>query len=428
MLLPPFFIGIAVLILIGAFFLRRNFFSPVTVFAFSQTATMGVAWLKLDRAMTDFNTFTWVVLLTGGFSFILGAWVTRLLYAQMPVSIEENSFQNSKLKSYNWSVHHAFSWFAFFIFLLGVWRMFQLLGGVPLFSQHITTVMHRNYSLGYWGYALVMSPAVIMLFGVASFKKINPYSHKVRIASRIMVLVTMVVNILSYPGRGILFINIGLIIIYWNFARKRVSPLLILFFFMLGASAFVGIAQVRSQYATDEITDVAVEAMVKLPYQYVSNNYWNLDYALNPNNHEYSHPHTWGFDFMSASLPFTFTQFSMIEGGKWDDSYNLKMQKKSGLNTVHFLWQVYKDWHLPGVILYPFFAGILLSWLYQLLRSRVSVMVLVFYSFSLYIVGWWFFSEFYRLIPYWVWAYYIFMAIFISQHFPWGKKEQVEEL
>ena len=180
---------------------------------------------------------------------------------------------------------------------------------------------------------------------------------------------------------------------------------------MVAIIVFISIGSLRDQYGGGSVQGKALSVVVELPYKYLANNYWNLDYVLNPPNDREIHPHTYGIDFFNGIFEYAKLTGSFRSSFRWDDAFNDRIQKVEGFNTVNYLWEVYKDLYTPGVFLLPLILGMALSLFYLRLSKPFSPRVILFYTVFIYFVGWWFFTPGYKQGIYWAW---LVMMYFIS--------------
>lgn len=395
-----------------ASYFKKDFFSPASIYCFSQSLTLGIAYLKYNPAMTDFHAKTWFIWIGAMLSFLCGSWCVRLFLKSrnLPLRFCGNEF---KQDSYNWKLHLALSFGLFLLYIAGVYGIIRVAGNLLLLTGSPSQWMTKSIDYGYWAILFNSSPLVVMFFGIASFRSINP-ERKIRWIARTMIPVVLVLNVFAYPNRGTIFFSLGGLLILFNYLKKKISPVLILVCLLVAAGAFIGISQLRSQYG-DSVQNIALEAALDLPYKYVANNYWNLDYAANPPTDKEIHPHTYGIDFFAGIFDYFRLSGSIRNSMGWDDLFNERVQKVQGLNTTGYLWEVYKDLYFPGVFLFPFFCGVALSLLHSSLYRKIEPKNLLFYVMFAYFVAWWFFNHSYKQGLYWIWAVVIFACTTLCQ-------------
>jgi oligosaccharide repeat unit polymerase len=284
--------------------------------------------------------------------------------------------------------------------------------------------MTKDINYGYYTLLFNSGPLCVLLFGVATFKKFNDVRW-VRHVAFVMVFVTIAVNLMTYPNRTTLFFNVGFFLIFVNYLYKRISPIVIAALLVVAIAVFVSIGSLRDQYGGGSAEGKAMDVVLELPYKYLANNYWNLDYALNPPNDREIHPHTYGIDFFNGIFEYAKLTGSFRNSFHWDDSFNNKIQKVEGFNTVNYLWEVYKDFHLFGVFLFPLLCGIGLTVLHLRLCRPFTPRQILMYTYFIYFVGWWFFTAGYKQGIFCIWGAVIY---FVSTVCMWQTRGTEKEL
>lgn len=402
-----FAFALSIFCLVQAIWLKKDFFSPITVYVFSQCVTLGISFLRLDEAMTDFKPKTWMIWILGMLSFCTGSFLVKLFAKskRLPCDIASPT----PPRNYNWRWHMVFAFVAFAFFVVGVFGIVQVAGNLLIFTENPAKWMSKDIDYGYYALLVSSGPLSVLLFSVAAFKKFND-DRLVRVVSKIMVLFTITLNLFAYPNRTSLFFSVGFLIILTNYLYKRVSPVVISVVLLLAVAVFVGISSLRAQYGGSDVEGKAMDVVMKLPYMYVANNYWNLDYAVNSPPDREIHPHTYGIDFFHGIFEYARISGSFRQSFRWDDAFNESIQKVYGFNSVSYLWDVYKDFHMLGVFFLPLLCGMGLTLLYLKLCGPYSPRQVAFYAFFSYFVGWWFFTSSYKQGIYCVWCMYVFIA------------------
>lgn len=411
---------IAFFCLLQAWWLKKDFFSPANVYCFTQTLSLGVAYLQLDKMMTPFHLKTW--LFWGGalLSFLMGASLLKLLY-KSKASIP--SFDKVEAQyQYNWSLHVLLSFIPFIFFLIGIYGIIQKAGTLLVFTDNPSKWMTKEISYGYFAIMFSSGPLVVLSFGLAIFKRFNPYFTP-RLIARIMVPMVIALNLMAYPNRTSLFMNLGFLLILSNYLRKKISSALILLVIIIAASFFMALGMIRSQYASDSVESMAIETAVELPYKYIANNYWNFDYAINPSVDRDFHPFTYGVDFFHGPFEYFKVGGAFRSSYGWDSPFNESIMKEKGYNTVSYLWEIYKDLGAFGVFILPFFASFLLYFLFYKIQNPLSPKVIMFYTLLIYFVAWWWFSPAYKNGMHWFWFLFIFWITSVCK-----RKSPVKEL
>lgn len=393
--------------LFQSWWFKKDFFSPLCIYCFTQCLTLAISYIQIDKAMTDFHLFTWGVWLLGMLSFAGGCIVARLYAKSKGVSLQIHSPVCPSL--YNWNYHLVFSFIVFGLFMVGIYGIVQKVGNLVIFTDNPAKWMTKYVDYGYYALLFNSGPLCVLLFGVASFKKFNNVVW-VRRTAFVMVLVTIILNLLAYPNRTSLFFNVGFFMIFFNYLYKRISAVLIAALLFLAVIVFIVVGSFRDQYDNDSIQGKALSVIVELPYRYVANNYWNLDYVLNSPNDREIHPHTYGIDFFNGIFEYAKLSPAIRRSLGWDDVFNDRIVKVRGFNTVNYLWDVYKDFHLLGVALLPFLCGLGLSVFYLRLCRPFTPRQILLYTYFIYFIGWWFFTSGYKQGIYCIWGMVIYVV------------------
>ena len=389
---------------------KLDFFSPATVYIFFQCLTLAFAYLRLDHAMTPFHAKTWFVWGGALFSFASGCLLFQWNHSPCKTQPTENF-------AYNWKLHFILSCFILALYFVGIFGIIQVAGNLILFTGNAGYFASRKVDYGFYAQFFSSAPLVVMLFGVASFKSLNP----VRWLRRISLPITLFISVLSvcaYPSRTTLFMCLGFAVILFNFLCKRISVLLITALLIAGIVGFIFVASARSQYGESSVKSMTMEAAMTMPYKYVANNYWNLDYAINSPTDREIHPFTYGIDFFSGMFEYFRAPGALKTSFGWDGIYNESVQKIPGLNTTGYLWEIYKDFGLPGCFLVPFLVGLGMSILFDRVKRRKTPRLVMFYVFFIYFVGFWFFLAGYKQGIFWAWGVIIWMISTICSLHP----------
>ncbi len=381
---------------------KKDFFSPATVYIFFQCLTLAFAYLRLDHAMTPFRANTWFVWLGALLSFSSACLLFE--WGRSKANFCETA---SEAISYNWKLHFVFSCLFLFAYLVGIFGILKIVGNLILFSGNASYWASRKVDYGFYSQFFSSAPLVVLMFGVSMFRKINPVRW-IRWISRFIVPAVCVLSVCAYPSRTTFFMCIGFVVILFNFLCRRISVILIASLMILGIVAFVFVASARSQYGGDSsIKSMTMDAAMTMPYKYVANNYWNLDYAVNPPPDREIHPFTYGIDFFSGMFEYFRVTNPLKNSFGWDGIYNESVQKIPGYNTTGYLWEIYKDFGLPGCFGVPFLVGLGMCVLYANLKRKKNPQTVMLYVFFIYFVGFWFFIAGYKQGIFWAWGFLV---------------------
>lgn len=278
-----FCIGISPLLVNGL--LGRNLLTPFTILFSTQVTSLAVAYLKLHDSMTDFRPLTWVVLISSLAAFGIGSYLAIMSQRSLSGQSITSSILPGKIQwsagSYNWNTHILLATMAFGIFAVGLLFEVKAIGTLILLSDKPAYYIGDGFPVhGIPSYFLGSSPLPTMLFMLASFKRLNANS-KMRLFCKAMATASYFLGFLAMPTRTYMLIPIVFLALVFNMVvfRIRLKHVFIGLFVFLALFLFIG--QQKQQIALEPNID-NFKLSMQLPYIYVANNWWNLDYALNP--------------------------------------------------------------------------------------------------------------------------------------------------
>jgi oligosaccharide repeat unit polymerase len=405
----------AAFIFLECLFRKTDFFSPDRIYLFFQAIALGVAFLALDKAMTPFRPLTSIVLFGSAGCFVLGVWVVRLL---MPIP-KEARFPD--FVRYHWKGHLFAAFVLATIFALGMYVASKGSGGYPLFAENKGKAIKEFFSHNFIAsIALSYGGIAAFLFFMTIFKP--------RRRSRLLSLgLWMTVLILAYYSlavsrSGLMFFAFAALFFY-HYAVRRLSILKLVAAF-LAISVIVLVTGYKKAYTYEERYGLSSEKVLdiafKIPYLYFANNLWNLDYALNRENHEPGHPHTFGFVTVSGILDFIpvpggFMGAQIREAGGYDDQFHVTSVKVKGLNTISYQWSLYKDFGLIGTLVGPFLYGLLLGFLYLTMLRKPTLLNVAIYSYQAFFTALNMFGYFLEIPIYVYGLFYVCGTIWLCQ-------------
>jgi len=348
--------------------------TPLSVFLYSQIFTLAIAYLKLHPAMEDFQSLTWLVYIGSLFSFALGVFVIRMAMhsSGMPETTPEPSEFSVSARQYNWTRHTLIAFAAFFLFLIGIFFEYKAIGTLILLSDKPHFYIGSGFPVkGYMAYLLSSSPMVAMLFAFGMFKNTNPHAS-LRIVYWIMFLVVYIVGFLAMPTRAYAMIPLLFVAYIVNTAYRKLRFAHIAIGLLAIVSIFLVVADAKDQLELEAKSSTIIKAM-KLPYWYIANNWWNLDYALNAPNDIERHATMYGLNSVSGFLRPVPLVGRIYSDPFLDDLFNGSVSKISSLNTIAYQWDLYKDMGIFGIVIVPFLWGIFFTWTYQQMLTRKSI-------------------------------------------------------
>jgi len=406
-----FALAIVVLVLVSV--LKDDFFRPSTLYFLVQMVMLGISYMQFLPTMTDFNYSTWLVWGGGMFCFMAGCYMTDFAWRSLGgISLQKTISLHGE---YNWVCHFYMSFFAFAYFFIGVLGVISIAGNLVLLTDNPSKwLSDKNSAVLKYADFFTSGAMVVGLFGVASFKSMNPVRW-VRNVSRFMVVFTILLSFLTFPSRGINMLCLGMLLLMVNFLRGRFSWRSLALLSVFVVFFFLAVATIKGQYGNSDITDSKIAKEVALlPYKYVANNYWNLDYALNRNSDIPEHDWTYGIDAFFGITHLMHIGDGLQNSFGWDTPFNESVIKYTGLNTILYLWDAYKDFGLPGIFLLPFFFGVFFNYCYHKMAvAKTPLMLLLTSTFAMWIILW-NFTTGYKQSMYWVWMFFFFFVCTVS--------------
>ena len=394
---------VVVICLWQTWYLKKDFFNPVNVYVFAQCLTLGIAYIQYDSAMTDFSLKTWMVWGGAMFSFIMGSVVYNLVCPGPKLARVDTDLG----ASYNWRLHFIFSMVLLGLYLVGVALMIRRVGTLIILADDVSKWVSADINYGaFTSTAVSSAPLVVLFFMVSAFKSVNPY-RGIRIFFFFFFFVVIVLTVCVYPSRTSLFLSLGFILILFNNLKKQIPIRVIVGALLIAVALFVAVALFRSQYGTNSLQGMVASRAMSVPYYYVANNYWNLDYMLNSPPDRDRHSFTYGVDAFYGMFEYTGIPGSIRTSMGWDGMFNESVDKVPGYNTTGYLWEVYKDWGIAGTVLFPFFASLFMAFLYERMKTGRSPGLWMLFTIFLYYVGWWFFLAGYKFGMFWLWVYLV---------------------
>lgn len=394
-----FFLVAAIWLFQGAF--RRDYLSPGVLYLSVIFGTLGIAFLKLDAAMTPFHDKTWLILVVSAIAFMVGTVIARLYFFHRGIALFQGLPSSDRVveifSRYSWKRHFLWTFLGVLLFLVACMAEVWIYGVPVLFRKDVLKIMSPNgLKIGYWIFVLGNYGLLLILLIPAMFKKLNPH-RGLRILAVVSFPIILALGFACYPGRSPVFQTIVFTGFFLNalLIRLRIRHIL------LGTVLILGlfIAGISAKKQRDYI-DLTNKHLWIIPYQYVANNYWNLDYALNPPTDLERQPTTYGHRMIGGMLFLDLWPDWIGMGQIYgiDGVFNENSHKVHGLNSVGYWWGLYRDFSVVGVILFPLLAGLWQGWFYNRIRSMPQPPYLFVYSYINIFIVMSFFTDFWTIL------------------------------
>jgi oligosaccharide repeat unit polymerase len=408
---------VAFLLVLETLIRKSDFFSPARIYLFFHSLTLGISFLALDPAMTPFHPFTSFIYFGSGACFLLG---TGIIYW---LGKSQKAIQGTlDFKRYNWRVHWVFAFFLFFVFVWGMLKAYRGAGEFPLLAKENLRAIHTFFTVS-WSSSAALSfgGMVMVLFFLSIFRPRR--LPKILNLGLWMTIVSVLIFALALSRSGLVFFAFFAIVFYHQAIRRisiwKMSVLFLVFFTIFLGSAFLKFSTVGKKEGLKVKPEEAVQILLRVPYVYVANNFWNLDYALNPTNLKERHPTTYGYTTLSGildlmALPGGNLGITIRESYHFDDQFMESATKVKGLNTMGYQWGLYKDFGIAGVLLCPFLFGIFFGAVYLNVRRQPTILNLSMYSYLAFFVGWSWFLAMWESTNYIYGLFYVFLCCYFS--------------
>ena len=410
--------GVAALCLLQSAVFRRDFFGPVSVYLFAQCTTLGIAWLRLSPLMSDWPATTWAIFVGSAVAFAAGcacarfSWSARHPSEPIPIDAPSKALLERTNAGYDWTLHLVLTIAAFLFFCVGVYAEYRAIGTLIALSPDISYLMSIQGSPRIWilGYPRSSGPMVCMLCAIGCFRTLNP-NRGLRNAFRVLFLISLILGTLAMPNRLSIFAVLFTTVYLFNFVVRRIRPAFIVAGVAVVFGLFVAMANLKGQTIAMRVLND--KATWQVPYDYVANNWWNLDYAVNRRNDEAVQPRLFGLDVLHGPLELFPGYDRIYKTYGWDGVFNEHSTKVPNLNTLPYQWGLYKDFGIAGCVAGPFLFGLFFGTLFALVRTRGSVLQLMLYAHLLFYVTFWFYDEFWSSALNTLWVAVTFLVTYV---------------
>ncbi len=392
------FLSCLALLLFLTFF-SRNIISPGALYFFVIAGTLAIAFLQLHPAMTPLQPMTWLLIGGSSFAFLSGSWIARFYFWAKGITIADVPIARNVAKdvyeNYLWGRHLRWTFLFLFLYAIAAVRFLFHYGAPTLLAdEYLEIVGQTGMQIGYFGFVLMLYPLGLMLLYPALGKDTG-YQPWIRVLLRVVFILFFVIGFLFWPVRGALMHIVVYMVMFVNMFRNRLKLVHLSFLGILAIALFMMVSSMKDQIGKFDISDTKVW---KVPYSYIANNYWNLDFAVNEPSDRELHGRTWGYN-QASMLGMDLWPYwpGLPKAFGWDGVFNKSVQKVPGLNTHGYWWRVYKDFWVIGVILMPLFGGFWQGWIYNRVRLYPHLPYLYVYSFASVFIVMTFFGDFWAL-------------------------------
>jgi len=370
---------------------RKNadIFHPARFWISLWTMVIGITLLNLSFYQREWSLRAWFIILSGVVAYPLGVLLDMYLYRykvykKIPfLKIYIN--QINKKKAFRQVIYIGFILYS--IAYLIEWK---IEGYLPFFTIFRET---QRQDFGVFGIHVIISILPILLLLIPEFLLLFNQSLLSKI-SYISIFLLGLVSYLFLMNRLFLFMLGFMIIIIFHYLHHRINIRVVIITIIIFSFAFWGIGELRStQFLGNFIYNVSnmkyseEYANFTGPYMYVAMNLENVAYGVdNLSNHHYG-VNTLDWIYAIMGLQESLNDYLLV------DKKNYLVT--NAFTTMSYMWYLYADFGILGVIFGSFFAGQLMSRLYNKMRVKPSLKLINLYAIFTFIV----FLSFFTFMP-----------------------------
>jgi oligosaccharide repeat unit polymerase len=355
--------------LVSAFRPGHDLLSPSRIYICVYSLLLAIYHLNLSRLQSPWSASSNLLFYgASGLFLISGLWVWIFGKSSNPSWSLDFSRVRAELKAdaetMDWRWFRRVYAVSVLIYVISFIVSAVVVRGIPAFMKEPDEARIKFFMASLpTNYGIFMGPISLML-GVILLAFSNPAKREKRLvlASLAMVLLMYLAIVTRYD----LFRFIIFSVIVYHYGIRKMRPIHILSGFGLALSLFLIGFLIRVN--TDSISAFNEMIKIKMPrhlewasniYAYLANDFWNFDFAIKrfvDGDREY--PTQYGLGLFRALLANLRLDSPLIEAYHFDTLYNESATKVKGLNTVIYVWHLYKDFGPVGVLLLPMIAGL----------------------------------------------------------------------
>jgi oligosaccharide repeat unit polymerase len=382
MTIPQYVItGIFLIILFISFRKGNDIASPGKAFLLVWGVAIFLCEFKFSGFQYEWNYFSWIVLIIGLASFMVGNYSAFIINIGKPIkSINEirsliqtpGRFDNQKLFTINIIL--------FLLYGLSYLFEFLVIGNLPIFSAHFD---RARIDYGIFGVHLFVNFQFIIMFLNAEYLIIEKkQKYKKFVVWMIFFLTALSFALLLQRFNFFIYILMAFALLYYGgkiITFKKVIITLVIFFGFLSLIQTIRLSQYASQfiYVISRMKYGKEWAILTEPYMYIVMNLENFARLVANLNY-----HTYGLltgDWLAALFGIK----------HWAKDYFIIEQKQfinSNFNTFIFLWNYFYDFGIMGVLIFPLFTGLFVGLNYYNMRRTGDLRFIVNYSVCLSLI------------------------------------------
>lgn len=366
-------------IIVSTFRRDADIFSPARVFGFIWCLAIGLADLKLSRLQHVWTLESWIQLLIGIGSFLMGTFILYVLNLNSRLLPISKIRENLRLQTIDHQKLYK-SIIILFILFLAIYAVLILTGReIPLFSSRPG---QARIKLQIRVVGLLINNVVIIIFLTVMYCVTDVRKQFKRVSLIIVAVIAFLMFAITLQRLG-LFTAITLSVVLIYYSTHKIRPSTVILFFVIALAVF-SISLVRSGvmfqydlYVGSKMRLPLYLAFITEPYMYIVMNLEMFIHSINQIDQ-----YTYGY--------YTFDFVTALTGIKHliQDYFNLDETPflYSGYNTYTAFWTYYRDFGILGVFFISLLGGSGISALYYSMRKKPQLKSVTAYCISVYLM------------------------------------------
>jgi oligosaccharide repeat unit polymerase len=381
------------LLIIGMIFfinLRKgsDFFSPGKLFALVWAFVIFITEFKFSSLQREWSLYSWIVLLTGLFSFIVGTFIVYVINITRPFNSLQNLREVIQTKD-KYNFHNLY----FVILIIFTLYSFSYLveviqfGGLPILSAFPD---RARMDLGIFGLHLFVNAQPVLLFLCVEYFVLKSNDRKKNLIVGLIFFFTFASYFLLLERYNyfLLFVMVFGFLYYGSkiITFKKLFITIIVFIYLVELLQSIRISRYASQfiYIISKMKYSMDYAAFTGPYMYITMNLENFTRGV-----DIIREHSCGLlsaDWIAAltGIKHQAAEYFGIDSRKYITTT---------YNTFPFMWDYFYDFGLVGVAVLPMILGFWISTIYYKMKTSNELKWLVIYAFAIFVIMFSFFTN-----------------------------------